>query len=102
MNHLPTTDPDRDVVASVALVPVPAPSDQDVTAPPVDDLPRPDLALVGARATTGEEGSLVAEYGLLAVVAATIAGVLITWARGDVLTSFFTQLLNQARQLVVS
>jgi hypothetical protein len=52
--------------------------------------------------TSSDDGSLVAEYGLLAVVAATVAGVLISWASSGALASFFGQLLEHARSLVVS
>jgi Flp pilus assembly pilin Flp len=47
-----------------------------------------------------EEGSLVTEYGLLAVVAATIAGVIISWASNGALVSLFNALLRHARGLV--
>lgn len=47
-----------------------------------------------------EDGSLVAEYGLIAVVAATIAGILITWGRGA-LPGFFDELIEGARGLVL-
>lgn len=47
-----------------------------------------------------EDGSLVTEYGLLAVVAATIAGVVMTWASGGALVTLFNALLRQARSLV--
>lgn len=47
-----------------------------------------------------EDGSLVTEYGLLAVVAATIAGVVITWASSGALVTLFNALLRQARTLV--
>jgi Flp pilus assembly pilin Flp len=47
-----------------------------------------------------EDGSLVTEYGLLAVVAATIAGVVISWASGGALVTFFNALLRHARGLV--
>jgi Flp pilus assembly pilin Flp len=47
-----------------------------------------------------EDGSLVTEYGLLAVVAATVAGVVITWASGGALVTLFNALLRQARSLV--
>ncbi len=47
-----------------------------------------------------EDGSLVTEYGLLAVVAATIAGVVMTWASGGALVALFNALLRQARSLV--
>ena len=48
----------------------------------------------------GEDGSLVTEYGLLAVVAATIAGVLIQWATGGALINLFNALVDRARELV--
>lgn len=47
-----------------------------------------------------EQGSLVTEYGLLAVVAATVAGVIIQWASGGALVTLFNALLRQARALV--
>jgi hypothetical protein len=48
----------------------------------------------------GEGGSLVTEYGLLAVVAATIAGVLIQWATGGAVINLFNALVDRARELV--
>ncbi len=47
-----------------------------------------------------QEGSLVTEYGLLAVVAATIAGAAMQWASGGALVSLFNALLSHARSLV--
>jgi len=47
-----------------------------------------------------DDGSLVTEYGLLAVVAATVAGVIIQWASGGALVTLFNALLRQARALV--
>ena len=47
-----------------------------------------------------EDGSLVTEYGLLAVVAATVAGVVIQWASGGALVTLFNALLRHARSLV--
>ena len=58
--------------------------------------PGPDTATHGV----GEEGSLVTEYGLLAVVAATIAGVLIQWATGGAVVNLFNALVDRARELV--
>jgi Flp pilus assembly pilin Flp len=52
------------------------------------------------RVLRDEDGSLVTEYGLLAVVAATIAGVVIQWASGGALVTLFNALLRQARSLV--
>lgn len=55
----------------------------------------------GATAVTEpEDGSLVTEYGLLAVVAATVAGVVIQWASGGALVTLFNALLRHARDLV--
>ncbi|MEX2550911.1 MAG: hypothetical protein WD638_11855 [Nitriliruptoraceae bacterium] len=48
----------------------------------------------------GQDGSLVTEYGLLAVVAATVAGVVIQWASNGALVSLFNALLEHARSLV--
>ena len=47
-----------------------------------------------------QDGSLVTEYGLLAVVAATIAGVLIQWATGGAVINLFNALVDRARELV--
>lgn len=50
------------------------------------------------RAHAGEDGSLVSEYGLIAVLGATIAGVAISWARGGAIAS----LLDTVLQRVIS
>lgn len=47
-----------------------------------------------------DRGSLVTEYGLLAVVAATVAGVVMKWASGGALVSLFNALLRHARSIV--
>jgi hypothetical protein len=61
----------------------------------------PVLARIGTTASrSSEDGSLVTEYGLLAVVAATIAGVVISWASNGALVSLFNALLRHARGLV--
>ena len=54
----------------------------------------------GRGLTADEEGSLVTEYGLLAVVAATVAGVVIAWASNGALVTLFNALLRHARSLV--
>jgi len=62
---------------------------------------RPTDGRRGPSCTTSEEdGSLVTEYGLLAVVAATIAGVLIQWATGGAVINLFNALVDRARELV--
>ena len=73
-----------------------------------DDVRAPDGALDpdpacdpdGDGGGGGEAGSLVTEYGLLAVVAATIAGVLIQWATGGAVVELFNALVDRARELV--
>lgn len=47
-----------------------------------------------------QDGSLVTEYGLLAVVAATVAGVLIQWATSGAIVNLFNALVDRARALV--
>ena len=46
-----------------------------------------------------EEGSLVSEYGLIAVLGATIAGVAISWARGGAIASLLDSVLQQVTSL---
>ena len=81
-------------------VPVPVPDHReegtDVTPPstaePADG-PR-------APVTSDEDGSLVTEYGLLAVVAATVAGVLIQWATNGAIVNLFNALIDRTRGLI--
>lgn len=47
-----------------------------------------------------EDGSLVTEYGLLAIVAATVAAAVIQWASDGALSTLFNALLRQARDIV--
>ena len=65
-----------------------------------DDVRAPDGVPDGAPDGGREAGSLVTEYGLLAVVAATIAGVLIQWATGGAVVDLFNALVDRARELV--
>jgi Flp pilus assembly pilin Flp len=53
-----------------------------------------------ARHVRREDGSLVTEYGLLAVVAATVAGVVIQWASSGTLVNLFNALIARARDIV--
>ena len=62
--------------------------------------PLPPTLTEDAVSMDPEEGSLVTEYGLLAVVAATVAGVVIQWASGGALVTLFNALLRHARTLV--
>jgi Flp pilus assembly pilin Flp len=50
--------------------------------------------------TSDETGSLVTEYGLLAVVAATIAAVLIQWATNGAIVNLFNALIDRTRGLI--
>jgi hypothetical protein len=59
-----------------------------------------ERAAHAGRGRLAEDGSLVTEYGLLAVVAATIAGVLIQWATGGAVINLFNALVDRARELV--
>lgn len=47
-----------------------------------------------------EEGSLVTEYGLVAVLGATIAGIAIKWASGGAIFELLGVLLTKVRVLV--
>jgi hypothetical protein len=64
----------------------------------------PDLhsrdATVVAIGPESQDGSLVTEYGLLAIVAATLAGAVISWASNGAMVTLFNALLRQARALV--
>lgn len=46
-----------------------------------------------------EEGSLVSEYGLLALLGATITGVAISWAQGGAVATLLDGVLQQVRVL---
>lgn len=47
-----------------------------------------------------EDGSLVAEYGLLAILGATITGLAIKWASGGAIFSLFGAVFDKVRALV--
>jgi Flp pilus assembly pilin Flp len=49
---------------------------------------------------TDEDGSLITEYGLLAIVAATVAAAVISWASDGAMATLFDALLQQARGIV--
>jgi Flp pilus assembly pilin Flp len=68
-----------------------------MTARPVAPQPRTPVRTSAVR---DEGGSLITEYGLLAVVAATVAGVLIQWATGGAIVNLFNVLVDRARELV--
>lgn len=47
-----------------------------------------------------EDGSLIAEYGLLAVVGATIATLVLKWASGGAIWELFGALTKKVRALI--
>lgn len=49
---------------------------------------------------SGEEGSLVAEYGLIAIVGATIASLVVKWATGGAIWSLFDAVTDKVRVLL--
>lgn len=100
MQHRATIDTDRRL-AAMAAHPAGLTSATATAAGRADAAPRPspDRASSGD-STDPESGSLVTEYGLLAVVAATVAGVVIQWASGGALVTLFNALLRHARSLV--
>jgi Flp pilus assembly pilin Flp len=61
---------------------------------------RPTHGATPSSSASDQDGSLVTEYGLLAVVAATVAGVLIQWATGGAIVNLFNALVDRARELV--
>lgn len=81
----------------------PGPTERSTGFEPTASSRRRHLVAVPALAgLDDEDGSLVAEYGLLAVVAAVVAGVLMAWARDGALTAFFSALLDHARNMVIT
>lgn len=50
----------------------------------------------------GEDGSLVSEYGLVAVLGATVAGLAISWARGGAIASLLTAVLQQVQSVIAA
>lgn len=75
-----------------------------VTAPPIapepndPPPPRPEPEVPAPR--PGEDGSLVTEYGLLAILGATITGLAIKWAVGGAIWELFGAVLKKVRALV--
>ena len=59
-----------------------------------------DTTPAALRPAPDEDGSLVTEYGLLTVVAATIAGVLIQWATNGAIVNLFNALIDRSRGLI--
>jgi hypothetical protein len=58
------------------------------------------VAAGGSTALADESGSLVTEYGLVAVLGATIAGIAIKWASGGAIFELLGALMQQVRVLV--
>ncbi len=49
---------------------------------------------------TEEDGSLVTEYGLIAIVGATIASLVVKWATGGAIWSLFDAVTTKVRVLL--
>lgn len=65
--------------------------------------PRPEARRSVSRRPGGrdaEDGSLVTEYGLLAVLGATITGLAIKWASGGAIWELFGAVLSRAKAIV--
>jgi Flp pilus assembly pilin Flp len=62
--------------------------------------PRPDPAARRIRPVEDEAGSLVTEYGLLAVVGATVASLVVKWASGGAIFELFGALTKKVRVLI--
>jgi hypothetical protein len=52
------------------------------------------------REDDGEEGSLVTEYGLIAIVGATIASLVMRWASGGAIWQLFDAVTDKVRVLL--
>jgi hypothetical protein len=90
----PTVGPSPTAVGRVTATPT---EHGRVTVPPADlgRVTTPPWADLG-----DEDGSLITEYGLLAIVAATVAAAVISWASDGAMASLFGSLLEQARGIV--
>ena len=60
----------------------------------------PGTADTSRAAPDDEDGSLVTEYGLVAVLGATIVGLAVRWASGGAITELLGALLARVRELV--
>lgn len=50
--------------------------------------------------TDREDGSLVSEYGLVAVLGATVAGLAISWAKGGAIVTLLSAVLRQVQSVI--
>ena len=53
-----------------------------------------------ARSEAGETGSLVTEYGLIAIVGATVASLVVKWATGGAIWQLFDAVTQKVRVLL--
>ena len=72
----------------------------DPTTPTTPDVHDVEPAPSRPPRPSDEDGSLITEYGLLAVVGATIAAAVIQWASDGALSTLFNALLRSARDIV--
>lgn len=92
-----TTDPNR-IRARTRTDANPTSPPDDPAPVPVADDPRPRTAAVPD--PRAEDGSVATEYGLLAVVAATIVSVMLNWATSGGITSLLDSVLARVGDLV--
>ena len=72
----------------------------DPTTPLGPDDHEVEPTVAGPPRAGDDDGSLITEYGLLAVVAATIAAAVIQWASDGALSTLFNALMRSARDIV--
>jgi hypothetical protein len=73
--------------------------------PMMNEMPAHEMPRANSWPTTddpcGQEGSVVSEYGLVAVLGATIAGLAISWAKGGAIASLLAAVLRTVRGVAV-
>lgn len=60
----------------------------------------PAQAGLARRIVAGQAGSVVTEYGLIAVIGATIAGLAIQWASGGAIFDLFGAIMSRVQAVV--
>jgi Flp pilus assembly pilin Flp len=75
------------------------PADDDRTGPAGGPAPC-DASGTQVRLLDDQDGSMVSEYGLVAVLGATIVGIAISWAKGGAITALLAAVLRQVRAVI--
>lgn len=92
----PVADPDAPLEGKSDPSPAADPVAAVEMRPQLHPLANPAVAVGGP----GEDGSLVTEYGLVALLGATIAGLAIKWAAGGAIWDLFNSVMQKALALV--